>query len=320
VTSSVSKKTSFVVAGENAGSKYDKAMELGVPVLDEAAFQILLTQGPEAVTSEQQSLGGHMAEPMYRVIADDLERQISSGELDSGAQLPSEIELREAYGQGAAMASRNTVRDAIKLLVARGLVETRPGQGTFVMHKVLPFVSRLNTDPESGGIEDSAYQAEVGKRGRTPYETRPRVEVQPPTELVASELGLGPDEQVISRHQERRIDGRAWSMQTTFYPMRFVQQGATNLLMAENIAEGMVKYLEDKLGIKQAGWRDTITARPPTSNERTFFGLSEQVQVAIIEFRRTSYDEGGMPIRHTVTVYPADRNQFELEAGTVPSR
>ncbi len=50
VTSSVSKKTSFVVAGENAGSKYDKAVELGVPVLDEAAFTVLLAQGPEAVT------------------------------------------------------------------------------------------------------------------------------------------------------------------------------------------------------------------------------------------------------------------------------
>jgi DNA ligase (NAD+) len=50
VTSSVSKKTNFVVAGENAGSKYDKAVELGVPVLDEAAFNVLLAQGPEAVT------------------------------------------------------------------------------------------------------------------------------------------------------------------------------------------------------------------------------------------------------------------------------
>ena len=47
VTSSVSKKTSFVVAGESAGSKYDKAVELGVPILDEAAFRILLAQGPE---------------------------------------------------------------------------------------------------------------------------------------------------------------------------------------------------------------------------------------------------------------------------------
>ena len=42
VTSSVSKKTDFVVAGENAGSKYDKAVELGVPILDEAAFGVLL--------------------------------------------------------------------------------------------------------------------------------------------------------------------------------------------------------------------------------------------------------------------------------------
>ena len=53
VTSSVSKKTDFVVAGENAGSKYDKAVELGVPILDEAAFRVLLTQGPDAVRPEQ---------------------------------------------------------------------------------------------------------------------------------------------------------------------------------------------------------------------------------------------------------------------------
>jgi DNA ligase (NAD+) len=53
VTSSVSKKTSFVVAGESAGSKYDKAVELGVPILDEAAFRVLLEQGPVAVRPEQ---------------------------------------------------------------------------------------------------------------------------------------------------------------------------------------------------------------------------------------------------------------------------
>ncbi len=43
VTSSVSKKTSFVVAGSDAGSKLDKAQELGVPTLDEAAFRQLLS-------------------------------------------------------------------------------------------------------------------------------------------------------------------------------------------------------------------------------------------------------------------------------------
>lgn len=46
--SSVSKNTAFVVAGEAPGSKFDKAIEIGVPVLDEAGFRVLLDRGPEA--------------------------------------------------------------------------------------------------------------------------------------------------------------------------------------------------------------------------------------------------------------------------------
>ncbi len=49
VTGSVSKKTDFVVAGDSpGGSKYDKAIALKVPMLDEAGFHVLLEQGPQA--------------------------------------------------------------------------------------------------------------------------------------------------------------------------------------------------------------------------------------------------------------------------------
>lgn len=49
---SVSKKTSYVVAGDAPGSKYDKAVELGVPILDEDGFRKLLEQGPPAEVGE----------------------------------------------------------------------------------------------------------------------------------------------------------------------------------------------------------------------------------------------------------------------------
>ncbi|WNE99056.1 NAD-dependent DNA ligase LigA [Streptomyces luomodiensis] len=48
VTGSVSKKTDFVVVGDNPGSKYDKAVQVKVPVLDEGGFGVLLEQGPDA--------------------------------------------------------------------------------------------------------------------------------------------------------------------------------------------------------------------------------------------------------------------------------
>lgn len=259
-----------------------------------------------------------MAEPMYRVIADDLRRQIEAGELRTGVQLKTEVELREEYGRAETRVSRTTVRDAIKLLVARGLVETRPGQGTFVLGRNDPFVSKLAVDPTAGGLEDKIYSSEVKRQGRVPDETRPRVEVQPPPPAIAQSLGLKGDDQVVSRHQQRSIDGTPYSMQTTYYPMMFVtEKGATRLLEARDIEGGVVDYLRG-LGIDQVGWRDQFILRPPDGNERTFFNLSERVQVAMLRVQRTGYDGEGNPIRVTVTIYPGDRNQFEMEAGKVP--
>jgi DNA ligase (NAD+) len=55
VAGSVSKKTSYVIVGENPGSKADKAEQLGVPVLDEAGFRALLAGELTVAASEEES-------------------------------------------------------------------------------------------------------------------------------------------------------------------------------------------------------------------------------------------------------------------------
>jgi DNA ligase (NAD+) len=58
---SVSKKTDFVVVGENAGTKEARARELGLPILDEAGFALLLEQGPSALGDRAAADGAEEA-------------------------------------------------------------------------------------------------------------------------------------------------------------------------------------------------------------------------------------------------------------------
>jgi GntR family transcriptional regulator len=264
-----------------------------------------------------------MANPMYRQIADQLREQIESGALAPSQQLPTELELREQYG-----ASRNTIRDAIKWLTTLGLVETRPGQGTFVVRKIDPFVTTLTTDPKSpGGAEvavpgaDGYGEVDRSTAGLTRKLTYsdPQIEIQKAEAKIAAPLQVAEGTQVISRHQRRYIDGTPWSLQTSFYPMGFALRGAGRLIEAGDIKEGTVKYLADALGLHQVGYRNSIEVRAPDVTEAGFFGLSPDGRVGVFETLEIAFDQTRTPMRLTVTVYPTDRNKFIINVGEVPA-
>jgi GntR family transcriptional regulator len=254
-------------------------------------------------------------DPRYRQIADELERQITAGALAPGERLPTELELRERYG-----ASRNTVRDAVRWLTIRRLVETRPGQGTFVVRDPEPYLTTLSADPETGfgGGEGEAFTREVSTQGRQARTSGPQVELSQAGRLVAAELQLAEGSAVVSRREERFIDGAPYSLQTSYFPMRLVEAGADRLLIAEGIFPGTVSYLREELGIEQARYRDRITVRVPNDTEMAFFRLREEGRVAVFETFRTAFDISDQPYRLTVSIFAADRNQFAVIAGRVP--
>jgi GntR family transcriptional regulator len=274
-----------------------------------------------------------MAEPLYRQIAQDLRQKIESGDLEPGARLPNEMEFREEYN-----ASRNTIRDAIKWLTIRGLVETRPGQGTFVVQRLEPIVTTLSEDPETGmaGGEGKAAFVEMTKRrqqgapkeddrrAEEPRASVPTIEVKFAPDYVAERLRIEVGAEVLIRHQEFYIGRTPWSLQTTFYPMELLSRGrggAPELMRAKDIEEGTVEYLRKTLGLVQCGYRVRILVRPPNETESRFFGLPDDGRVPVVSLVRTGYEDtvdGPYPFRLTVTVLPADRNQFVINSGKYP--
>ncbi len=255
-----------------------------------------------------------MTDPLYRQIADDLRLKIESGELAPGSQLPTELELREQYDN----ASRNTVRDAIKSLATRGLVISYPGRGTFVMEKIKPFVVPLNqSETGPGGDSSEAFQKAAVLQARGARVSDPRVEVQNASLDVARELKTEQGSAVVIRHVQRFVDESPNSLQTSYYPMEFVQNGAVELLQARDIGMGATRYVQQTLGIKRSGLRDRLLVRPPNAGELAFFRLPEAGSLLVIETHRTVYADDRKPLRYTVTVYAADRNHFVIESGEV---
>jgi GntR family transcriptional regulator len=250
-------------------------------------------------------------EPKYREIAANLESKIASGQLAAGERLPSDAELVEEYG-----VSRNTVRQAIGFLLTRGVLEKHAGGGTLVRKTIDPFSTIINADTGFAGFEGANYSSDVAASNREPKVTT-RVEIQEASGDIARALGLSEGSAVVIRHQERFIDDDLWSMQTSYYPMAFVDDGASKLLSVRDIADGTRQYLREKIGVDEVGWRDTMRVRAPTPDEATRFRIPEDGRVAVFETRQTGLASGSKPVRVTLTIYPSDRNTFVMESGEV---
>jgi GntR family transcriptional regulator, phosphonate transport system regulatory protein len=126
------------------------------------------------MTTQHRSHTGYSA---WRLIAEELRREIVGGSRAPGTKLPSEGELAERFG-----VHRNTIRQAVAALAAEHLVVSRRGSGTFVTeHTVL--VHRIGAR--------TRFSDSLGSRGRAAARLlESAVEPEPPAE-IAERLVLG---------------------------------------------------------------------------------------------------------------------------------
>jgi GntR family transcriptional regulator len=197
-------------------------------------------------------------------------------------------------------------------------VVPRQGLGTFVADEIIPYTVRLSAEKgwqsEVAPGGGSGYVHAVKLAGRDPQTLRFVVEIHQAAEDIAEHLDVQPGDSVVMRHAERLIDGRPWSMLSSFYPLDIAR--GTPLELAGTIRQGVIRLLAE-LGYEQVSYRDEITARMPDAAEHNFFQLPAGVPLVIVD--RTAYDTR-RPIRFTRHIYPADRNRLAYDIGVLPER
>ncbi len=208
-------------------------------------------------------------------IADDLRRQITSGDLVAGAVLPSEADLAGSYG-----VSRVTVRKALELLRQEGLVGSRQGFGWFV---AVPVVRR-----SLGTL--STIEADLAAQGREPVR-----------KVLSFRFRDGELEVV----RVNLADGQPFALVTVWCPEELGRS------LSRDDVERSTFY--DLLPVDLVSVDQTIRAAAADERDAEVLGIppGSPLLVAL----RISRDAAGKPFLRSEHRFPAHLTEFVLEGG-----
>jgi DNA-binding GntR family transcriptional regulator len=196
--------------------------------------------------------------PPYRHIADDLRAAIAAGEYPQGSKLPRVVDLVARYG-----VSRQTVRSAIGVLEAEGLVQAITSRGTVVR----PRPERRRIVRHRGAFRDElGYFFSDDAAGWR--ELRPSVvEYRPAPADIAEVLGIEVGDEVLVR--DRLVGDReqpARRQATTSYLPADITRG-TMLEQPQTGPGGIYDRLEWDMGHGPLSWAEQIQGRAPTGRD-----------------------------------------------------
>ncbi len=236
--------------------------------------------------------------PKYLQIAGHIRDEIVRGDLQPGAEIPSERALAVAWN-----VARPTVTKALETLRVQGLVESRQGSGTYVR------------DPAAAPRARERY-ARARDHG-TMYSDAESIEFvatgidTEPGDHVLDALHLSPGDAVIRRVRLiKREDGGPIELSTSWFPANLAEI-APKLLVPERLRGGTAKYLASVTGRVATYARDQVAARLATDEERELLGLTEPA--AVLVYRLVAYDDADAPVQFDEATYPPDRWAFRQD-------
>jgi GntR family transcriptional regulator len=221
-----------------------------------------------------------------------LRERIVSGELAPGARLPGEPALAAEHG-----VSRMTIRRALDTLAGEGLIDRRPGSGTFV--RAVAAVAPITADL-------SNVLTHLVQMGRQTGVRLLSFAYGVPPDPVAGALRLGPGERTQRSVRVRLIDGAPFSYLTTHVPERIgltyseADLAATPLLTLLERSGTVVAQASQTIGATLAG---------PEVAE----ALGVEIGAPLLSMTRVVSDRSGGGVEHLHALYRPDRYSFQMD-------
>ncbi|MFT4011421.1 MAG: GntR family transcriptional regulator [Nocardioidaceae bacterium] len=225
--------------------------------------------------------------PLYAQVADQLEREILEGRLKPGEKLTNEVALAEQLG-----VSRPTMRQAISLLVDKGMLVRKRGVGTQVVHGQVRRTLGLTS------LFDDL--ASAGHAPRTRVLSLSRIAAEPES---ARALDVQIGEEIWSVERLRLIEDTPLALLRNVLRADLVDLSAVDLERS-----GLYPALrEAHVSISVA--RQRISARAATQKEAKLLG--DHPGAPLLTMDRTAYDDAGRAVEQGHHVYRPSLYAFE---------
>ncbi|RIK42248.1 MAG: hypothetical protein DCC55_09390 [Chloroflexi bacterium] len=229
--------------------------------------------------------------PLYYQLAEVIRERITSGQLTPGDQLPAERELSDQAG-----ISRMTARQAVAYLVRQGLLEVKPGIGTFVAApKLTHDALHLLSFTEEMMLQGGAVYSRVLEQTVTTAPLR-----------IANGLRLSTAEPVVKIVRVRLANDTPLLLETIFVPAPL----CPGLEQASLETRSLYSILEEQYGFHLQFARQTIEATVANEFESNLFGIPLDTPMLLLE--GVAYDQQEQPVESFKAIYRGDRFKFEL--------
>jgi DNA-binding GntR family transcriptional regulator len=249
-------------------------------------------------------------EPVYLRVLDDLRSKISSGSLEPGARVPSRNAIITNYGVGETAA-----KHALAVLLAEGLIEARPGSGSYV-RKALAVGILEHDRPQFPGSPFGVAQAALagadggGCSRRLGWEHQTEQAAASP--LIARRLQLGAGELATMTRYLLRSDGEPVQLAVSYEPARLTAGTVVALPEQGPLAgRGVIERMRF-IGVIVDEVTEEVSVRPSSRDEATALAMPPGGMVLAID---RIHHQAGQAVECTEIVVPADRFRLRYRFG-----